>query len=77
MRAYTARFSAKQAAFCVFVPAAAARWHQRSGISRVTATSACELGWVEVVASRALPVLDILVVMISTGRKVLTELQEA
>lgn len=45
--------------------------------ARVTASDPHELRWVEIVASRAPPVLDTLVVMKSTRLKVLTELLEA
>lgn len=41
-----------------------------AGISRVTATNPQELGWVEIVANRAPPGLDTLVVMKSTRLKV-------
>lgn len=46
-----------------------------AGVSRVTATSLHELGWVEIVARQTAPALDTLVVMKSTRLKVLIELQ--
>lgn len=46
-----------------------------AGVSRVTATSLHELGWVEIVANQTVPTLDTLGVMKSTRLKVLIELQ--
>ena len=48
-----------------------------SGVPLTNTVACYELRWVEIVASRAPPVLDTLVVMKSTRLKVLTELLEA
>lgn len=77
VRVGTARSSPKRTALCPLCRLQPRFDTRGAGVSRLTATSPQELEWVDIVASRAPPAPDTLVVMKSTRLKVLTELPEA